>query len=200
MNGPVDLTMPSDAKASIEATTVHGGIDNDFGLHTNNHRFVGHDMRGELGGGGAEIRLSNVNGPSTSITQRMDTRSVRRATRATATRSDKHLDRRRLRNGCKRRGKRVHGPVDLFPRNDERRLEAHHVSVNAADTDQHSLSQQSVANGFGFGVGGRELFVAHQLDTNHQAEAANFSDQRVLLLQLSQLLHCIFAGFGGTRG
>jgi len=63
INGPVELTMPSDAKASIEATTIHGGIDNDFGLHTNDHRFVGHDMRGELGGGGAEIRLNNVNGP-----------------------------------------------------------------------------------------------------------------------------------------
>jgi hypothetical protein len=63
VNGPVELTMPSDAKASIEATTVHGGIDNDFGLHTNNHRFVGHDMQGELGGGGTEIRLNNVNGP-----------------------------------------------------------------------------------------------------------------------------------------
>jgi len=63
INGPVELTMPSDAKASIEATTIHGGIDNDFGLHTNDHRFVGHDMSGELGGGGAEIRLNNVNGP-----------------------------------------------------------------------------------------------------------------------------------------
>jgi DUF4097 and DUF4098 domain-containing protein YvlB len=63
INGPVELTMPSDAKANVEATTIHGGIDNDFGLHTNNHRFVGHDMRGELGGGGAEIRLNNVNGP-----------------------------------------------------------------------------------------------------------------------------------------
>jgi DUF4097 and DUF4098 domain-containing protein YvlB len=63
INGPVELTMPSDAKASIEATTLHGGIDNDFGLRTNDHRFVGHDMRGELGGGGAEIRLNNVNGP-----------------------------------------------------------------------------------------------------------------------------------------
>jgi DUF4097 and DUF4098 domain-containing protein YvlB len=62
VNGPVDLTMPSDAKASIVAVTVHGGIDNDFGLHTNDHRFVGHDMRGELGGGGAHIRLNNVNG------------------------------------------------------------------------------------------------------------------------------------------
>jgi hypothetical protein len=63
VNGPVRLLLPSDAKARIEATTVHGGIDNDFGLHTNNHRFVGHDLKGELGGGGVEIRLSNVNGP-----------------------------------------------------------------------------------------------------------------------------------------
>lgn len=62
VNGPLEVTVPSDAKASIEATTVSGGIDNDFGLRTNNHRYVGHDLRGELGGGGAEIRLSNVNG------------------------------------------------------------------------------------------------------------------------------------------
>jgi DUF4097 and DUF4098 domain-containing protein YvlB len=62
VNGSIDLTLPSDTKASIEANTVHGGIDNDFGLHTNDHRFVGHDLRGELGGGGTEIRLNNVNG------------------------------------------------------------------------------------------------------------------------------------------
>jgi DUF4097 and DUF4098 domain-containing protein YvlB len=63
VNGPLEVTVPSDAKASIEATTISGGIDNDFGLRTNNHRYVGHDLRGELGGGGAEIRLSNINGP-----------------------------------------------------------------------------------------------------------------------------------------
>src|SRR5438874_1576427 len=62
INGPLHLTLPSDAKATIEATTVHGGIDNNFGLHTNNHRYVGHDLRGELGGGGAHIKLRNVNG------------------------------------------------------------------------------------------------------------------------------------------
>ena len=62
VNGPLDVTLPSDAKANIEATTVHGGIDNDFGLHTNNHRWVGHDLRGELGGGGVQVRLNNVNG------------------------------------------------------------------------------------------------------------------------------------------
>jgi DUF4097 and DUF4098 domain-containing protein YvlB len=62
VNGPVQLTLPSDSKATIEATTVHGGIENDFGLHSNDHQFVGHNLRGELGGGGARIRVSNVNG------------------------------------------------------------------------------------------------------------------------------------------
>ena len=62
VNGPIALTLPSDAKASLEATTVHGRIENEFGLKANTH-MVGHDMRGKLGGGGTEIRLSNVNGP-----------------------------------------------------------------------------------------------------------------------------------------
>jgi DUF4097 and DUF4098 domain-containing protein YvlB len=62
VNGPIALTLPSDAKASLEATTVHGRIENEFGLKANNH-MIGHDMRGKLGGGGTEIRLSNVNGP-----------------------------------------------------------------------------------------------------------------------------------------
>jgi len=62
VNGGLELTLPSDAKADIEASTVSGGIDNDFGLHVNHHRWVGHDMRGELGGGGTRIKLENVNG------------------------------------------------------------------------------------------------------------------------------------------
>lgn len=62
VNGSIDLTLPSDIKASIEANTVHGGIENDFGLHANQEHSVGRDLRGELGGGGTEIRLNNVNG------------------------------------------------------------------------------------------------------------------------------------------
>ena len=62
VNGSVELTIPSDAKAEIEASTVSGGIENDFGLHVNHHRYVGHDLRGELGNGGPRIRLENVNG------------------------------------------------------------------------------------------------------------------------------------------
>jgi Putative adhesin len=62
VNGSVELTIPSDSKAEIEASTVSGGIENDFGLHVNHHRFVGHDLRGELGSGGPHIRLEDVNG------------------------------------------------------------------------------------------------------------------------------------------
>src|SRR3984957_780981 len=62
VNGSVDLTIPSDSKAEIEAETVSGGISNDFGLHVNHHQFVGHDLRGELGTGGTHIKLENVNG------------------------------------------------------------------------------------------------------------------------------------------
>jgi DUF4097 and DUF4098 domain-containing protein YvlB len=49
VNGSVELTIPSDSNAEVEASTVSGGINNDFGLHVNHHRFVGHDMRGEIG-------------------------------------------------------------------------------------------------------------------------------------------------------
>ena len=62
VNGSVLLTMPSDTKAELEASTVHGGISNDFGLRVRDHRIVGHDLHGELAGGGTRIKLSNVNG------------------------------------------------------------------------------------------------------------------------------------------
>ena len=62
VNGGLDLILPSDAKAELEAATVSGKIDDDFGLRVRHHRFVGHDLHGELGGGGTRIKLSNVNG------------------------------------------------------------------------------------------------------------------------------------------
>lgn len=62
VNGSVDLTIPSDSNGEIEASTVSGGINNDFGLHVNHHNFVGDDLHGELGHGGARIKLANVNG------------------------------------------------------------------------------------------------------------------------------------------
>ena len=62
VNGSVSLTLPSDAKAELEAQTVSGGINNDFGLDVNRHQFVGSDLRRELGGGGTHIKVENVNG------------------------------------------------------------------------------------------------------------------------------------------
>jgi len=62
VNGGILLTLPSDVKAEVEASTVSGGIEDDFGLHVRHHHFVGHDLRGELGGGGTHIQISNVNG------------------------------------------------------------------------------------------------------------------------------------------
>lgn len=62
VNGSVDLTIPSDSNAEVDASTVSGNINNDFGLHVNHHNFVGHDLKGELGRGGTHIRISNVNG------------------------------------------------------------------------------------------------------------------------------------------
>jgi DUF4097 and DUF4098 domain-containing protein YvlB len=62
VNASVLLTLPSDAKADIEASTVSGSISNDFGIAVANHHFVGHELNGELGGGGTRVRVSNVNG------------------------------------------------------------------------------------------------------------------------------------------
>jgi len=62
VNAAVLLTLPSDAKANPEASTVSGSIRNDFGIPVSKHRFVGNDLNGELGGGGPSVRVSNVNG------------------------------------------------------------------------------------------------------------------------------------------
>ena len=62
VNGTLRLTLPSDAKVQVEATTVSGHITNDFGLTEARHQFVGHSLRGELGGGGTRVKLTNVNG------------------------------------------------------------------------------------------------------------------------------------------
>jgi hypothetical protein len=61
VNGEIGLTIPSDSNAEVEASTVSGGIHNDFGLRVSHH-FVGHNLRGELGNGSVHIRLSDVNG------------------------------------------------------------------------------------------------------------------------------------------
>jgi DUF4097 and DUF4098 domain-containing protein YvlB len=62
VNGNVILIIPSNANASIRAGTVHGDISSDFGLKVKHGEYVGHSMDGQLGTGGARIKLGNVNG------------------------------------------------------------------------------------------------------------------------------------------
>lgn len=63
VNGSLNLYLPSDANATLDASNVNGSIDNDFGLQANRHQYVGSDLRGDVGGGGTRIELRNVNGP-----------------------------------------------------------------------------------------------------------------------------------------
>lgn len=62
VNGRITLEMPADASARVRAETVNGGIDGeDFGLKTNKG-FVGRDLDGAIGDGGARVSLDTVNG------------------------------------------------------------------------------------------------------------------------------------------
>lgn len=61
VNGPLSITIPSDAKADVSAETMNGHISNDFGLNVQDH-MVGHNLRGTLGTGGPQLALKNVNG------------------------------------------------------------------------------------------------------------------------------------------
>jgi DUF4097 and DUF4098 domain-containing protein YvlB len=62
VNGSVELRLPSDAVGEINASTVHGGISNEFNIPVNRERWVGSELRARLGEGGPAIKLSAVNG------------------------------------------------------------------------------------------------------------------------------------------
>lgn len=62
VNGPIELRVPRSADFDIEASTVHGDIGNDFGLEVDHGEYVGHDLKGKVGAGGARVELENVNG------------------------------------------------------------------------------------------------------------------------------------------
>jgi len=62
VNGAVELRLPSDAVAEISASTVHGGINNEFNIPVNRERWVGSELRARLGDGGPAVKLSAVNG------------------------------------------------------------------------------------------------------------------------------------------
>jgi DUF4097 and DUF4098 domain-containing protein YvlB len=79
VNGPLTLIIPSDSNAEIKAGTVHGGITNDFGLPVRHGEYVGRDLAGQIGQGGARIKLGNVNG-SITIKHASDGRPISRTT------------------------------------------------------------------------------------------------------------------------
>ncbi|MGD9561338.1 MAG: DUF4097 family beta strand repeat-containing protein [Pyrinomonadaceae bacterium] len=63
VNGRVNLTIPSDANATLKASSLNGDINNDFGLPVRKGKYIGRDMHGRVGSGDAQIRLESVNGP-----------------------------------------------------------------------------------------------------------------------------------------
>jgi hypothetical protein len=79
VNGPLTLVIPSDANAIVKAGTVHGAIINDFGIQVHHGDYVGHELYGQIGQGGPNIKLSNVNGPI-KIKHAQDGRAVSPAT------------------------------------------------------------------------------------------------------------------------
>jgi len=79
VNGNVTLIIPSNSNAMIRASTVHGGISNDFGIQVKHGEYVGHNLDGQIGSGGPKIKLENVNG-AIRISHAQDGRAVSPAT------------------------------------------------------------------------------------------------------------------------
>ncbi|HKS97246.1 MAG TPA: hypothetical protein VJV74_14070 [Terriglobia bacterium] len=61
VNGGLVLNLPPDVNARLSASSVTGGINSDFQIAVHGW-FVGHSLEGQLGSGGPEIHLSDVNG------------------------------------------------------------------------------------------------------------------------------------------
>jgi hypothetical protein len=63
VNGGIVVTLPRDAGARLTARTVHGGIHGDFALPVRRVGFgPGSNLETVIGDGGADVRLSTVNG------------------------------------------------------------------------------------------------------------------------------------------
>ncbi|WP_144392864.1 DUF4097 family beta strand repeat-containing protein [Pleionea sediminis] len=62
VNGKVELLLPSNAEADIDASTVNGKISNDFGISVIKNKYVGSSMSGTLGNGSVNIDIETVNG------------------------------------------------------------------------------------------------------------------------------------------
>jgi len=61
VNGNVSITVPAPLNAAFRATTVNGSIDSDFPVNAEG-RMGRRSVRGTIGNGGEEMRISTVNG------------------------------------------------------------------------------------------------------------------------------------------
>lgn len=61
VNGGVRLRLPAATAATVDASTVNGGIDCDFPLEVTG-KISGRRLRGTIGAGSGEIKASTVNG------------------------------------------------------------------------------------------------------------------------------------------
>lgn len=79
VNGTAELTVPSDAGATVKADTLNGQITNDFGLPVRKGQFIGRNLYGRIGSGDVQIRLSSVNG-ALSVKRKNDGKTLSPAT------------------------------------------------------------------------------------------------------------------------
>lgn len=62
VNGGLKLGLPAKPNAHISASTVNGGISNEYDLPVKKNFPIGRELHAHMGEGGADIELSSVNG------------------------------------------------------------------------------------------------------------------------------------------
>jgi DUF4097 and DUF4098 domain-containing protein YvlB len=62
VSGQLIINIPSDTNGTIKANTLSGQIANNMGLPVRRGEYIGNDLAGQLGQGGARIKLNNVSG------------------------------------------------------------------------------------------------------------------------------------------
>lgn len=62
VNGKIKLILPSGASASVRVERLNGSLRNDFGLEVCKHKYVGADMRSDIGDGDVDVIIETVNG------------------------------------------------------------------------------------------------------------------------------------------
>ncbi|HEX3558389.1 MAG TPA: hypothetical protein VHU19_04250 [Pyrinomonadaceae bacterium] len=174
VNGPLVVTIPSDSNATVRASTVHGPISNDFSLPVREGEYVGRNLEGRLGQGGARVRLSNVNG-SISIRRANDNRPLSPVTNllsettrredndneagdardaAREAREESRAAARAARDAARESARESQGEVEEAQREAQRDTEkaAKEVAKAAAEIDKEQI-KESIRDGVRVGVG-----------------------------------------------